>query len=149
MWLRTKGSLLWLECVKFSRVRSLLTLINQLPVRSAWSLLLSFVTRRPQVTKVVPHVDMKPLRKSLRADAHLIGLENIPTSVSHRAGFGPASGCSRCIVPYGVTHTWLDWSAQSGSELMSMCEDQMNWAEDWSGLNFNEMFLGNCDIPYK
>ncbi len=45
--------------------------------------------------------------RRLPADAYLIGLKNIPTSVSHQAGFGPASGCLHCIAPYGVMHTWL------------------------------------------
>ncbi len=82
----------------------------------------------------------------VRADAYLIGLKNIPTSVSNQAGFGPASGFSHCIVPNGVMHTWSGWSAQSGSKPMSMYEDRMNWAEDQSSLNFNEMFFGNCDF---
>ncbi len=63
-----------------------------------------------------------------------------------RFRIGPASGCSCCIVPYGVMHTWSGWSARSGSEPMSMHEDRMNRAEDRSGLNFNEMFPGNCDF---
>ncbi len=83
-------------------------------------------------------------RMPFRADAHLIGLENILLLVLHRAGFGPALGCLHCSL-WNDTHM-IGWAAWSGSELMSTHDNWTNWAEDWSGLNFNEMFLWQLQL---
>ncbi len=115
-------------------------MMSEHPITSGLSLRCWTLNTPHRVTLRQIPTGKQPLRCAavcVRADAHLIGLENIPTSVSHRAGFRPASGYLHCIVPYGVTHTWSFWSAWSGFELMSMCKDWMNRAEDWSGLNFN------------